>query len=118
MKISKIETFCNRFVGFVRVTTDDGRQGWGQVSPYNADITSLVLHRQVAPWSLGQDALAIDHLMDIIPEREHKFPGSYLRRAMAGLDTALWICAASLKAGASASCWEERRALCARTRRR
>ena len=28
--------------------------------------------------------------MDIIPEREHKFPGSYLRRAMAGLDTALW----------------------------
>ena len=90
MKISRIETFCNRFVGFVRVTTDDGHQGWGQVSPYNADITSLVLHRQVAPWSLGQDALAIDHLMDIIPEREHKFPGSYLRRAMAGLDTALW----------------------------
>jgi L-alanine-DL-glutamate epimerase-like enolase superfamily enzyme len=28
--------------------------------------------------------------MDLIPEREHKFPGSYLRRAMAGLDTALW----------------------------
>ena len=90
MKISKIETFCNRFVGFVRVTTEDGRQGWGQVSPYNADITSLVLHRQVAPWSLGRDALAIDSLMDIIPEREHKFPGSYLRRAMAGVDTALW----------------------------
>ncbi len=90
MKISKIETFCNQYVGFVRVTTDDGRQGWGQVSPYNADITSLVVHRQVAPWSLGQDALDIDHLMDIIPEREHKFPGSYLRRAMCGLDTALW----------------------------
>ena len=90
MKISRIETFCNRWVGFVRVTTDDGRQGWGQVSPYNADITSLVLHRQVAPWSLGQEALDIDHLMDIIPEREHKFPGSYLRRAMCGLDTALW----------------------------
>ncbi len=25
-----------------------------------------------------------------IPEREHKFPGSYLYRALAGLDTALW----------------------------
>ena len=27
--------------------------------------------------------------MEIIPEREHKFPGSYLRRAMGGLGTAL-----------------------------
>ncbi|HLI10003.1 MAG TPA: mandelate racemase/muconate lactonizing enzyme family protein [Alphaproteobacteria bacterium] len=90
MKIESIETFCNQFVGFVRVTADDGSQGWGQVSTYNADITSLIMHRQVAPWALGQDALDIGYLMEIIPEREHKFPGSYLRRAMAGLDTALW----------------------------
>lgn len=90
MKIRKIETFCDPFVGFVRVTAQDGAEGWGQVSPYNADITSTILHRQVAPWSLGQDALEIDPLMDRIVEREHKFPGSYLRRAMAGVDTALW----------------------------
>ncbi len=90
MRIQKIETFCDPFVGFVRITTDDGHQGWGQVSPYMADITSEVLHRQIAPWSLGQDALNIDYLVDTIPEREHKFPGSYLYRAMCGLDTALW----------------------------
>ena len=90
MKIRRIETFCNEFVGFVRVSADDGSHGWGQVSPYNADITCEVLHRQVAPWALGADALDIEGLMDIIPLREHKFPGSYLRRAMAGLDTALW----------------------------
>lgn len=90
MRIKSIETFTNEFVGFVRVTTDDGSQGWGQVSTYNADISSLVLHRQVAPYALGADALDIDALIDLIPEREHKFPGSYLRRAMAGLDTALW----------------------------
>ena len=90
MKIKRIETFCNPFVGFVRVTADDGAQGWGQVSAYHADITVQVLHRQVAPWSIGQDALDIERLMDIIPEREHKFPGSHLYRAMCGLDTALW----------------------------
>ena len=90
MKISKIETFSNEFVSFVKVTTDDGSQGWGQVAPYYADITAQVVHRQVAPYALGQDALDIDYLMDIIPEKEHKFPGSYLRRAMGGLDTALW----------------------------
>ena len=90
MKIARIESFTTQYVGFVRVTADDGAFGWGQVSPYNADITALVLHRQVAPWALGQDALEIAGLMARIPEREHKFPGSYLRRAMAGLDTALW----------------------------
>ncbi len=90
MKIVSLETFCTAFVGFVRVTTDDGATGWGQLSTYNADITSQVFHRQVAPWALGRDALDIEALVSEIPEREHKFPGSYLCRAMAGLDTALW----------------------------
>ena len=90
MIIKSIETFSTEYVGFVRVTTDSGARGWGQVSTYNADITSLVVHRQIAPWALGADALDIDTLVDLIPEREHKFPGSYLRRAMAGFDTAVW----------------------------
>jgi len=90
MYIKRIETFSTQFLSFVRVTADDGSFGWGQVAPYNADITSQVLHRQVAPWALNADALDIDSLVDIIPEREHKFPGSYLRRALGGLDTALW----------------------------
>ena len=90
MKIQRIETFCNPFVGFVRVTTDAGAQGWGQVSTYHADITVQVLHRQVAPWSIGHDALDIEGLMDLVPEHEHKFPGSHLYRAMGGIDTALW----------------------------
>jgi L-alanine-DL-glutamate epimerase-like enolase superfamily enzyme len=90
MKITRLETFCNEFVGFVRVTTEDGSSGWGQLSTYNADITARVFHRQVAPWSLGRDAFGIDALVDEIPEREHKYPGSYLYRAIAGLDTALW----------------------------
>lgn len=90
MKIETIETFTDQFVCFVRVRTDDGREGWGQVAPYFADITAQILHRQVAPHALGEDALNIDYLVDVIPEREHKFPGSYLRRAIGGLDTALW----------------------------
>ncbi len=90
MKIQSIETFSTEFVGFVRVTLDSGAQGWGQVSTYNSDITATIVHRQIAPWSLGQDASDIDALVDIICRREHKYPGSYLRRALAGLDTALW----------------------------
>jgi L-alanine-DL-glutamate epimerase-like enolase superfamily enzyme len=90
MKIKKLETFTNQAVGFVKVTTDDGNEGWGQVSNYNADITCQVFHRQVARYALGQDALDIEALVTLIPEREHKFPGSYLMRALTGLDTALW----------------------------
>jgi L-alanine-DL-glutamate epimerase-like enolase superfamily enzyme len=90
MRIAKLETFCNRWIGFVRVTAEDGAQGWGQVSTYNADITCEVFHRQVAPYALGAGASPNDALIDRIEEKEHKFPGSYLKRAMAGLDTALW----------------------------
>ena len=90
MKIKSLETFCNHAIGFVRVTTDAGGEGWGQVSTYNADITCDIFHRQVARWALGADALDIDALVTLIPEREHKFPGSYLMRAITGLDTALW----------------------------
>lgn len=90
MRLQKIETFTNEFVGFVRITMEDGAQGWGQVSTYHSDITCQVLHRQVAPWMLGQDITDLDDLLDLVTEREHKFPGSYLRRAMAGVDTAIW----------------------------
>ena len=90
MKLKSIETFTNDAVGFVRVTMEDGTQGWGQVSTYHSDITCQVLHRQVAPWTLGQDTTDLGNLLDLVTEREHKFPGSYLRRAMAGVDTAIW----------------------------
>jgi L-alanine-DL-glutamate epimerase-like enolase superfamily enzyme len=89
VKIKKLETFCNEFVGFVRATTDTGHQGWGQVSTYNSDITCEIFHRQVARHALGTDALDFADTLAIIGEREHKYPGSYLRRAMTGLDTAL-----------------------------
>ena len=90
MKIQRIETFCTPFVGFVRVTSDDGAQGWGQVSTYHADISALILHRQVAPWVLGQNALDIEAIVDRVCDHEHKFPGSHLYRAIGGVDTALW----------------------------
>ena len=90
MKIAKLETFTDEFVCFVKVTTDTGAIGWGQTSTYNADITATVFHRQVVPWVLGRDATDIQALIDRVEEKEHKYPGSYRCRALAGLDTALW----------------------------
>jgi len=98
MKIAKIETFSNEYVCFVKVTTDTGNEGWGQVAPYYADITATVVHRMVAPYALGMDAFDIDTLVDTITEKEHKFPGSFLRRAIGGVDTALWDMRGKLEA--------------------
>ncbi len=88
--LARLETFHNEFVCFVRVTADDGVFGWGQTSTYNADITAQVFHRQIVPWALGADCGDIAGLVHLIERREHKFPGSYRARGLAGLDTALW----------------------------
>lgn len=90
MKIASIETFTDEFVCFVRVRSDSGAEGWGQTAPYHADITAQIVHRQVAPHVLGMDATDIDAVVDLVPEREHKFPGSYICRALGGVETALW----------------------------
>ncbi|MAC80028.1 MAG: mandelate racemase [Rhodobacteraceae bacterium] len=90
MKLKTIETFSDEFVCFVRIETENGTKGWGQVAPYCADITAQVLHRQVAPHVLGRDCDDVDALLDHVRDREHKFPGAYLRRAMGGVDTAIW----------------------------
>lgn len=86
----RLETFHDEFVCFVRATSDDGLIGWGQCANYNADVTAQIFHRQIVPWALGADTGDIAGLLDRIERREHKFRGSYLSRAMAGLDTALW----------------------------
>ena len=90
MKITRLETFGNEFVTFTRVTTETGATGWGQLSTYNADISAMVFHRQIAPHALGTEVESMEDTLALIGEREHKYPGSYLRRAMTGLDTAVW----------------------------
>ena len=91
MKIASLEVFSDDYVGFVRLTAEDGSIGWGQISTYNADITAQVFHRQIAPWALGKPVDDLAALIETIPEREHKFYGcSYLYRALSGLDTAIW----------------------------
>ena len=90
MKIKKLETFTKPFVSFVKTTLEDGSVGFGQMSTYHADITAQIFHKQVAPWILNKSWEGFDDIENLVLEKEHKFPGSYLLRAIAGLDTSLW----------------------------
>jgi L-alanine-DL-glutamate epimerase-like enolase superfamily enzyme len=90
LKIKKIETFSKPEVAFVRITTDNNMQGWGQISTYNSDITSLLLHRDIANRVLGKDPANIDEIVDHCIESNLKYPWSYICRALGGVDTAIW----------------------------
>jgi len=90
MKIKKLETFTKPFISFVKVTDDENNTGYGQMSTYHADITAQIFHKQVAPWVLGKSWYDFEDIENLIMEKEHKFPGSYILRAIAGLDTSLW----------------------------
>jgi L-alanine-DL-glutamate epimerase-like enolase superfamily enzyme len=90
LKIQQIETYSQNNLSLVRVTTDDGSTGWGQIAPFNADISAIVLHRQISAQALGQNAFEISSLVDRILEATYKFPGSYICRVLTGLETALW----------------------------
>jgi L-alanine-DL-glutamate epimerase-like enolase superfamily enzyme len=91
LKIRSIESFTQGSnVSFVRVRTDDGCEGIGQISTYDADISAMVLHRKIAPHALGADPADLDSIVDRCIEANYKFPWSYVCRALAGLDTAIW----------------------------
>lgn len=90
LSIKKIETFTKGSISVVKLTADDGSAGWGQISTYDADISAMVLHRRVAKHFLGKDPVDIDMLVDRVYELNHKFPWSYVCRAIGGIDTAIW----------------------------
>jgi L-alanine-DL-glutamate epimerase-like enolase superfamily enzyme len=89
-RIDRIETFLRDQVLLVRVTTDDGLQGWGQTAPYEAALTEQVLHTMVAPLFLGQEPWDVEALVNRTLRTHYKFLGGFLHRAIGGVDTALW----------------------------
>jgi L-alanine-DL-glutamate epimerase-like enolase superfamily enzyme len=90
LKIQSVETFTREPVSIVRIKTDDGSEGWGQISTYDADISAMIMHRKIARHALGKDPSDIDAIVDRCIEANYKYPWSFVCRALAGLDTAIW----------------------------
>jgi L-alanine-DL-glutamate epimerase-like enolase superfamily enzyme len=90
MKVKTIETFTKNPLSIVRVTTDSGAEGFGQIAPFDADISATILHRKIAPHVLGKDPYALAAINEACIDRNLKFPWSFVCRALGGVDTALW----------------------------
>lgn len=93
MKITSIETFSNHQICFVRVKADNGGEGFGQTAPFHANITALVLHQQMAQYFIGAELNEPSDIAELAEKSiiaQYKFPWSYICRAVAGIETALW----------------------------
>src|ERR1039458_2849985 len=84
LTITKVESWTQGQHGIVRVTANDGHEGYGQLSSFEPDITATVLHRQVARQVVGSDPAHIDALVDRVIDANMKIPWSYGCRARGG----------------------------------
>ncbi len=90
MKITSIETFSKPGVALLRLTCESGATGWGQIATTEAaDIVATCLHRQVARVVIGREIDDHGTILDDVLHKNLKFPGSYICRALAAVDTAL-----------------------------
>ena len=90
MKTTRIESYLKNDIPVCRIYTDTGDSGTGQCSTYGGGVTVKVLHEMVAPLVLGEDPLKIEAVVDKVMNQTMKFPGSFVCRALSGVDTALW----------------------------
>ena len=101
MRIARIEAFQVQWrpedppsarSGFLRVWSDDGRCGLGEVSPMQGGLVSLtILKHHIAPAIAGADPLDHAVIHDRLLHRLVKLgPEGALSSALAALDIALW----------------------------
>lgn len=90
MKITHIETLLAPEQAVVRIYTDSGLEGIGQTGCYGARVTTEVLHSIVAPHFLGHNPWDIQALVGECLKATYKFSGTFLYRALCGVDTAIY----------------------------
>ena len=76
----------------VKVTTDDGLEGWGEAFGFRAVASAqLAIEQLIAPYFVGKDALQIGPLMADLQEKLHIFGQSGpIIYALSAVDIALW----------------------------
>src|SRR5215470_13229470 len=75
----------------VKIHTDEGLVGVGEVSPMNAAVTHSIVERVLTPLLVGEDPTDIERLWRRMYTKPYKLgPMGAQLQAIAGLDIALW----------------------------
>ena len=92
MKVTEVESIVllGRY-HLVRVRTDEGIDGVGEVSPMNAAVTHTMVEKALAPLVVGQDPFDVEQIWHRMFHRPYKLgPTGAQLGAMGGIDIALW----------------------------
>ena len=92
MKVAKVESLVllGRF-HLVRIYTDDGIDGVGEVSPMNAAVTHSLVEKALAPLVVGESPFDVERIWHRMFHSPYKLgPMGAQLEAMAGIDIALW----------------------------
>jgi D-galactarolactone cycloisomerase len=92
MRITNIESIILLDkLHIVKVHTDEGLVGVGEVSPMNAHVSHSVVEQALAPLLIGEEATDIERLWRRLYTKPYKLgPGGAQLNAIAGIDIALW----------------------------
>jgi L-alanine-DL-glutamate epimerase-like enolase superfamily enzyme len=92
MRITQVESIVllGRYQ-LVRVHTDGGVTGVGEVSPMNVAVTHTLVEKALAPLLVGEDPANIERLWHTMYHKPYKLgPMGAQLEAIAGVDIALW----------------------------
>ena len=95
MKITEITTYSvhanqKRNFNFVRVDTDDGVHGVGELFCVGADVAVLEMVKYVSQWVVGLDPLDREKIQKRILNYSRFNGGAVLYTAASAIDLALW----------------------------
>ena len=91
MKIVKIEQFFPlQRVRLVKITTDNGIEGWGETTLEGKPRSVHGAVEELAEYLIGKDPLRIEHHWQHIYRSAFFRGGNVLMTALSGLDQALW----------------------------
>src|SRR5689334_1458006 len=91
MKIEKLELFKvpPRWL-FLKVTTDDGTEGWGEPVVEGKASTVQAAVEEMASYLIGKDARNIEDIWQVLYRGGFYRGGPILMSAISGIDQALW----------------------------
>jgi galactonate dehydratase len=91
VKIARIDQYFPRpRMRLVKITTDDGIEGWGESTLEGKPKSTMAAVEELADYLIGKDPLLIEHHWQHIYRSAFFRGGNVLMSALSGLDHALW----------------------------
>ena len=90
MRIAEVRPYLLDPTLLVRITTDEGIQGWGECSPMNGRVIRAHIDHSLKPILMGRDPFDIEAIMEELFVKTYKIAGQAQAIAASGLEIALW----------------------------